>query len=276
MTAWLVVTSPLHRMVIVAWRGAVGVMVISWMTVRKSRLRSAIKVVGASQTAGTCSVSWRTASCSSSVKGKSVVFWATAYSRSRLPSASNAPFQRFSSSLASDQSVLRVNGIVLALGQAYGVARPFKPKLPSHFARLAFLLQRLQCREQCRELGRFHRLKEAHAGRLIQIALAKGLAGRVRVADSVIPADIPRAMLAVLDLHPPSAAATDDQSLEQGLPLTGSAGVAMNEVVHVGAQLLPVTRILLLADVGGVDAVRYADSPRPGALRPRHAGWSEA
>ncbi len=35
MTSWLVVTPPLHKMVIVAWRGTVRARVISWMMVRR-------------------------------------------------------------------------------------------------------------------------------------------------------------------------------------------------------------------------------------------------
>jgi hypothetical protein len=114
---------------------------------------------------------------------------------------------------AGDESVLRINRIILALGQPHHIAGPFQPELPALFARLAFLLQGLQRREQGCELGWLNRLKEASADGLIQIPLAKGLAGGGRIARGSLTADVARAFLTVLDLHPPPTDPTEDQSL---------------------------------------------------------------
>ena len=62
------------------------------------------------------------------------VFWATAYSRSRLGQRLQGRIPAFFQ-FACDQSILRIDGIILALGQPHRIACPFKPELPALFTR---------------------------------------------------------------------------------------------------------------------------------------------
>ena len=116
---------------------------------------------------------------------------------------------------AGDQTVLRLDRVVLALGARCLVAGALDPQLPVPVQGLALALEFGQRRQRGLDRCRPDRLQEQRTHGAVQVYDRKGLAHLGGIVDLRPAALAAQVVAAVADAHPPPAAAAHHEALQQ-------------------------------------------------------------